>query len=1068
MKTLLLFLSLILPLVAPAKAAGRPNILFAIADDWGPHAGAYGTPWVKTPAFDRIANQGLLFQNAYTPMAKCAPSRAIVLTGRHLWQLEEAGNHLAVFPPKFKSWPEVLMEKGWHVGLTGKGWGPGTANDATGKPRQITGRPYQQRKAQPPASGMANTDYAANFTDFLDAAPPDAPWCFWYGSFEPHRGYEYQSGANKGGKKPGDIDRVPAYWPDNETVRHDMLDYALEVEHADQHLARMIAELEKRGQLDNTIIIVTSDHGMPFPRVKGYAYHDSNHIPLAIRWPGGMKKPGRVISDFVDFSDIAATVLDVAGIAQADSGMQPLTGKSWRPILESDQAGQVIAARDHTLIGKERTDVGRPHNWGYPIRGIVTASHLYLKNYEPTRWPAGNPETGYLDTDGSPTKSVILELGRKDRADRYWQLNFGMRPGEELYDLKTDADCVHNLATDSALQTELKALRERMEASLKAQGDPRMFGQGHLFDEYKPTGSDGFYEKFMRGEKPKAGWVNDSDFEPQPIAIPAATPPVRKRPAPEAGSRAEKKPEDLRIKPDPALPNVLLLGDSISIGYTLPVRKLLQGKANVFRPVTPAGAAENCSDTGFGLANLDRWLALQPKWDVIHCNWGLHDLKHMADGKPSGDPSSPVLNPVDAYQANLTKITARLKQTGARLVFATTTPVVEGTSNPFRSPADPARYNAAAIEVAKANGVRVNDLFALVTPRLAAVQLPKNVHFTAAGSDLLAKQVAAVVTEELASAAPPAASTMKPRMMFADTSRTGRPFAKDPSVVRFGDRYLMYFSLPPFSPELAPANAPRGWSIGIAESTNLTDWRKLGELLPEQECDQNGLCAPGARVLDGKVHLFYQTYGNGPKDAICHAVSADGIRFQRDATNPVFRPTGDWNNGRAIDAEVIPLGDRLLLFFATRDPAGKIQMVGVAAADLKSNYNREAWHQLADAPVLKPELPWEKKCIEAPSVVRRGDELVMFYAGGYNNEPQQVGVASSRDGVTWKRLADQSLLPNGAPGAWNSSESGHPGIFADADGRTHLFFQGNPDKGRTWWLSKVGIEWINGRPRVLE
>jgi predicted GH43/DUF377 family glycosyl hydrolase/lysophospholipase L1-like esterase len=1068
MKILLLVLSLILPLVAPAKAAGRPNILFAIADDWGPHAGAYGTPWVKTPAFDRIANQGLLFTNAYTPMAKCAPSRAIVLTGRHLWQLEEAGNHLAVFPPKFKSWPEVLTEKGWHVGLTGKGWGPGTANDANGKPRRITGQPYQQRKAQPPASGMFNIDYAANFTDFLDAAPQNTPWCFWYGALEPHRGYEYQSGANKGGKKPGDIDRVPAYWPDTETVRHDMLDYALEVEHADMHLARMIAELEKRGQLDNTIIIVTSDHGMPFPRVKGYAYHDSNHIPLAIRWPGGMKKPGRVIEDFVDFSDIAATVLDVAGIAQADSGMQPLTGKSWRPILESDQAGQVIAARDHTLIGKERTDVGRPHNWGYPIRGIVTSSHLYLKNYEPTRWPAGNPETGYLDTDGSPTKSLVLELGRKDRSDRYWQLNFGLRPGEELYDLKSDTDCVRNLATDAAMQTQLCSLRERMETALKTQGDPRMAGQGHLFDDYKPTGGDGFYEKFTRGEKPKANWVNDSDFEPQPIAIPVAAPAARKRAAPEAGSRAEKKPNDLRIKPDPALPNVLLLGDSISIGYTLPVRQLLKGKANVFRPVNANGGAENCSDTGVGVANLDRWLALQPKWDVIHFNWGLHDLKHIADGKPSSDPSSPVLNSLEVYQANLTKITARLKQTGARLVCATTTPVVEGTTNPFRDPADPARYNAAAVKVAKANGVRVNDLFALVSPQLAAVQLPKNVHFTAAGSDLLAKQVAAVVTEELATAVPPAASTTKPRMMFADTTSTGRPFSKDPSVIRFGDRYLMYFSLPPFSPEKAPANAPRGWSIGIAESTNLTDWKKIGELLPEQECDQNGLCAPGARVLDGKVHLFYQTYGNGPKDAICHAVSADGIRFQRDATNPVFRPTGDWNNGRAIDAEVIPFGDRLLLYFATRDPAGKIQMVGVAAADLKSNYNREAWRQLADKPVLKPELPWEIKCIEAPSIIQRGDELLMFYAGGYNNDPQQVGVASSRDGVTWKRLADEPLLPNGAPGEWNSSESGHPGIFADADGRTHLFFQGNPDKGRTWWLSKVGIDWVNGRPRVVE
>ena len=300
----------------------------------------------------------MLFQNAYTPMAKCAPSRAIVLTGRHLWQNEEAGNHLAVFPPKLKSWPEVLTEKGWHVGITGKGWGPGIANDANGKPRLITGKPFNQRKAEPPTTAMGNNDYAANFADFLDAAPKDAPWCFWYGAHEPHRGYEFQSGVNKGGKKLTDIDRVPAYWPDNETVRHDMLDYAFEVEHVDHHLGRMIAELEKRGLLDNTLIIVTSDHGMPFPRVKGYAYHDSNHVPLAVRWPRGMRNPGRVIEDFVDFTDIAPTILDYAGIAWEDSGMMPITG-------------QELAADSGEHEGRARRARARPraHRQGAHRRG---------------------------------------------------------------------------------------------------------------------------------------------------------------------------------------------------------------------------------------------------------------------------------------------------------------------------------------------------------------------------------------------------------------------------------------------------------------------------------------------------------------------------------------------------------------------------------------------------------------------------------------------------------------------------------------------------------------------------
>lgn len=309
--------------------------------------------------------------------------------------------------------------------------------------------------------------------------------------------------------------------------------------------------------------------------------------------------------------------------------------------------------------------------------------------------------------------------------------------------------------------------------------------------------------------------------------------------------------------------------------------------------------------------------------------------------------------------------------------------------------------------------------------------------------------------------------TTAPAMKWADTNRLGRPFVKDPSVIRFGGRYLMYFSLPPFAKELAPTNAPRGWSIGIAESHDLRQWKKVAELLPEQACETNGLCAPGARIIDGKVHLFYQTYGNGPRDAICHAVSTDGLNFQRDASNPVFRPIGDWNSGRAIDAEVFPVGDRLLLYFATRDPAGKVQMLGVAGADLKSDFSRSTWRQLSDAPILRPELPWEKNCIEAPTLLRHEDTLYLFYAGGYNNDPQQIGVATSKDGLQWTRLSREPLLAHGRAGEWNSSESGHPGVLADDDGRTWLFFQGNPDKGRTWWLAAVELGWADGRPVPL-
>lgn len=303
------------------------------------------------------------------------------------------------------------------------------------------------------------------------------------------------------------------------------------------------------------------------------------------------------------------------------------------------------------------------------------------------------------------------------------------------------------------------------------------------------------------------------------------------------------------------------------------------------------------------------------------------------------------------------------------------------------------------------------------------------------------------------------------RMMYADTSRTGVPFSKDPHVVNFGGRYLMYFSIPP-----AKGVSDSGWNIGIAESKDLINWTKVGEITPAPgaEYEKKGLCAPGALVKDGKVHLFYQTYGNGPKDAICHAVSTDGIHFDRNPTNPIFHPTGDWNCGRAIDAEVCEFKGQYFLYFATRDKDFKIQMQGVATAPAGTNFNREDWKQACDKPILYPEYPWEGECIEGASITKQGDKMYMFYAGAYNNAPQQVGVAVSGDGINWKRLSEEPFLRNGKPGEWNSSESGHPHIFTDLDGRTVLFYQGNNDHGKTWYLSNVEVFWKKGKPYLKE
>ena len=503
-------------LCAQASGAARPNILFALADDWGyGHAGAYGCAWVKTPAFDRVARDGVLFTHAFTPTGKCAPSRASILTGRNPWQLKAAANHWCYFPPEFKTYAEALEESGYFVGRTLKGWSPGVAKDASGQERHMAGRPFNKRKLTPPAKGISNNDYAANFEDFLDAAPKGKPWSFWFGCVEPHRGYEYGSGVAKGGKKPSDIPRVPGFWPDNETVRNDLLDYAFEIEHFDTHLGRMLAALERRGLLDNTLVVVTGDNGMPFPRDKGQAYYDSNHLPLAVMWKGAIKTAGRKVDDYVSFIDLAPTFIEVAGLAWDKTGMAPAQGRSLADILFSDKSGQVDSVRDHVLVGRERNDIGRPRDEGYPVRGIVKGERLYLHNFEPSRWPACNPETGYLDVDGSPTKTEVLLARNNPAAKACWDACFGIRGAEELYDLRSDPDCLSNLAGQEMSRPLQDSLQSQLFSELRAQQDPRVLGSGKIFDEYPHANEKmrGYYEKQLEGQDIPADWVNKSDFE---------------------------------------------------------------------------------------------------------------------------------------------------------------------------------------------------------------------------------------------------------------------------------------------------------------------------------------------------------------------------------------------------------------------------------------------------------------------------------------------------------------------------------------------------------------------------
>lgn len=484
MKYVYIFLLFCLSLSASEK---RPNILFAIADDMS-HASAYGWKFLKTPNFDKVAEKGILFERAYTPSSKCAPSRSVIITGRNPWQLEQAANHQPHFPKKFKSIVEALGENGYFTGYTGKGWGPGNTFG-----RDLTGPAFNKINVKKtPAGKMSKTDYTANFKLFIEKKPKDKPFFFWFGCKEPHRGYEYKSGQRHG-KKFSDLDFLPKFWGEDETVKNDILDYAVEVEYFDSHLGNILNHLEELGEIDNTLVIVTSDNSMPFPRFKGHPYEMSTRIPFTVMWPSKLKNPGRKTGKFMSFIDLAPTFLEVAGLSREQTGMQSFQGKSLFDFFNDD-----VKDRDRVITGRERNDIGRPMDQGYPVRSLHNGKYYYMHNFEPNRWPCGNPETGYRDTDDSPTKTFALSGGEGTLA---YDKCFGIKQAEELYDLENDPECLNNLANNPEYKSLLKKMKDELFAELKSQGDPRMHGKGHIFDEYEHSKKPGYYENFMKSKK---------------------------------------------------------------------------------------------------------------------------------------------------------------------------------------------------------------------------------------------------------------------------------------------------------------------------------------------------------------------------------------------------------------------------------------------------------------------------------------------------------------------------------------------------------------------------------------
>ena len=452
-------------LPSPGAAQTRPNIVVAIADDWSfPHAGIYGDRVVSTPSVDRVAREGARFTRAFVAAPSCTPSRAALLTGQAVHRLAEGGNLHGFLPTSYPVYPDLLEAAGYRVGYTGKGWGPGRF-EAGERTRNPAGPQFK------------------SFDDFMAGRRKGSPFCFWFGSTDPHRPYAPGSGT-AAGLKAAEV-QIPKFLPDTRDVRNDVLDYYFEVQRFDRDLGGILVALERAGDLDNTIVIVTSDNGMPFPRAKANVYDAGTRVPLAIRWPGGVKA-GAVIDAFVSLADLAPTLLEIAGLKPSEA----MTGRTLLPLLRGDaQPG-----RDRVFIERERHANVRRGDLSYPVRAIRTADYLYIRNLRPDRWPAGDPEQyvavgPFGDIDGGPSKSLLLDRRSDPGVASFFQLATAKRPAEELYDLRRDPDQVRNVAGQPEHRDAQQRLRADLDRWMRETADPRATADDDRWDGFPYYGA---------------------------------------------------------------------------------------------------------------------------------------------------------------------------------------------------------------------------------------------------------------------------------------------------------------------------------------------------------------------------------------------------------------------------------------------------------------------------------------------------------------------------------------------------------------------------------------------------
>lgn len=520
MRTMLAPLLILLASVPNASAAERPNILFCFADDWGRYAGAYTgekdqspNSVVKTPHFDRVAREGVLFTHAFVNAPSCTPCRSALLSGQYFYRTGRAAIlQGAVWNPEIPSYPLLLEQAGYHIGFTYKVWSPGTPRDAPyGEKKHAyhqAGRRFNSFSQQvskaddiQAAKQSLYDEVRGNFRAFLKDRKAGQPFCYWFGPTNCHRKWVKGSGKKLWGIDPDRLEgKLPPFLPDNEVVRQDFADYLGEAQAFDAGVGVLLAELERIGEADNTIVVISGDHGAPgFPNGKCNLYDFGVHVALAVRWP--QQVPGnRTVHDFVNLMDLAPTFLAAAG----EKPPRLMTGRSLLDLLKTEKSGQLDPSRDFVVVGRERhVAKARPGQLPYPQRAIRTEDYLYIRNFQPDRWPMGSgPGYGepqaemppferleqstfvaFADLDASPTKAWIVTHRKDPGMEKYFQFAVGRRPAEELFDLRKDPHQVNNVAGQADYEQVRKRLSARLMQVLKETGDPRVTGEGDTFEK---------------------------------------------------------------------------------------------------------------------------------------------------------------------------------------------------------------------------------------------------------------------------------------------------------------------------------------------------------------------------------------------------------------------------------------------------------------------------------------------------------------------------------------------------------------------------------------------------------